>query len=507
MPFSVLSVTIILIFAVLMFIQIRNARERGLNKSLQSLVTVIISLTVAIIVSPSVSRFMVDRLYPTISSLDFYRSLNTSETMDAFLRAAASIVLSSVLYLILFGVVRMIIYFILIMVLPQRDAATPEYEGGHESWAQRNPGSLTVLCGALNAVIITMAITAPIMGTLRITNRALDLVSTISKDSVIDKEDEEILESFNDDIPGNLFYQLGGKYMYSATASADLYGKRVYLVNEVDTLEKTAAILLEILPALEDTSKFTDEEIKKIDEICKNVQKIKLTGGFLADIMSEWSAAWLNGRSYMGVSRPKMTNSVRPVFYELLVVCSETDVYSAKANTVTLLRVLAIIADSGMLEVSDGNMEALMNLLSEGRILDEIDEELAKNPNMYMVRKRLPTIVLGEISNEINNGKYNSEQYTVLLNQLANSVSEVQNTGGTMENKIEQLAGYAKEHMSDFGIEITDYIADIAAESLLAELAVMNGDVTAVDIEDFFSSFLSPSSSSYINSGSSRLGG
>ena len=93
MQFSVLSVTIILLFAVILFTQIRNSLERGFNRSVKSLVNVVISMIIAIILSPYVSRFTVDRLYPIISEMGFYRSMNTNDTMNVFLKAASSIVL------------------------------------------------------------------------------------------------------------------------------------------------------------------------------------------------------------------------------------------------------------------------------------------------------------------------------------------------------------------------------------------------------------------------------
>ena len=489
MAFSVLSVTVIFIFFIALIVRIHIARSQGLKKTMMAFANIAVSLVVSVLISPLVSRFTVDRLHPILSQTSIFKAFGGSEAMDVFMKAFISIVASTVVYLLLFFIIRIIIAVSVNMIIPPRDPSDPDYDGGNDTWLNRNAGIVTVILGALNAFIITMAVTAPVMGTLHISCKAIDLVASVTEDEVLEAEDEQILRELRNDIPGNLFYQLGGKMIYYSAASTDIYGDRVYLINELKTIEKTAVALKAVIPALENPNELKDEDIENINKVCKNVKKVRLASGILADVMSEWSTAWLNGRSYMGVKMPQMSRSLQNVFYEILVVCAGTDVHSAKENVATLLNVMVIISDSGMLKLTEDDFVSLMNLVSEGRVIDKIDAELAKNPNMYSVRRKLSSIVLSGISQQINVNKFGPEQYFTLLNQLAESVTRVREESITYEQQISDLAGYTQEHIGNYGIALTDYIADIAAETLLVELSALNGEITESDIADFFNSF------------------
>jgi hypothetical protein len=68
-------------------------------------------------------------------------------------------------------------------------------------------------------------------------------------------------------------------------------------------------------------------------------------------------------------------------------------------------------------------------------------------------------------------------------------VTKVREESITYEQQISDLAGYTQEHIGNYGIALTDYIADIAAKTLLVELEALKGEITESDIADFFNSF------------------
>ena len=104
MTFSVLSVTILLICAICVLSETLRAKRNGFIRSLISLVTIIVSTVTALVISPTLSYFIVQRNEKLLRNIDFYRSLNTSADAKVLVDALMGMLLSSVLFVLIFFV-------------------------------------------------------------------------------------------------------------------------------------------------------------------------------------------------------------------------------------------------------------------------------------------------------------------------------------------------------------------------------------------------------------------
>jgi len=490
--FSIVSVTMLLICAICVMSETLKAKTNGFIKTLVSLGTVVASAVVSVIISPTLSYFIVQKNEKLLNQIDFYRSMNNSADTKVLLDALMGMILSSVVFVLLFFVIKSIIATCVNFVVFDKKRVLPEYIGKKDGWIDRNRSALTIFMGVASGIIITMLVTSPIMGTLDVVDHTFKVISKVDKgmeEEVGEVEELALLKKYSNDIPGNIFYQFGGKLAYSMSTSSLAYGQKVYLVNEMKVLETILADITVIMPKLETPNELTKEDIALINEICRQVSKMKISHIYLNDILVVWSNSWLNDKAYMGVKMPDMGDSINSLFYEILNVCQKSNVSSARENTVTLLRIFAIVAESGMLSVSEADYSALFEIATRNEIVDKIDEELAKNPSMYYVRKKVSGVVLGILASNVHPEKFGNDKYVTLLQGLAESVIDVNLSDISFESKLAVLSGYTGEYMREYGIQLTKYVADIAAESLLAEMKLLGEEVSETDIEKFFKSF------------------
>ena len=78
MMFSVISVTILLICAVCVLYETMKAKKNGFIRSLIALVNIFVSAVTALIISPALSYFIVQKNEKLLRQIDLYSSLNTS---------------------------------------------------------------------------------------------------------------------------------------------------------------------------------------------------------------------------------------------------------------------------------------------------------------------------------------------------------------------------------------------------------------------------------------------
>ena len=116
MTFSAFSVAIILIFANAVTIGIYRGRQRGFFKSLIFLGSALFSVTVSIILSPAISNLISTAVFDNVlPGIKEYRSfVSAYSSLDDTLQAVATALISTLLFVLIFFIVRGIAYFLFI---------------------------------------------------------------------------------------------------------------------------------------------------------------------------------------------------------------------------------------------------------------------------------------------------------------------------------------------------------------------------------------------------------
>lgn len=265
MSISLFSVVILLIFTITAIVEIRQGQRRGFFLSLAFFGTLILSIMCAITLSTHLSQsFISGLLKPMLTAVLIYLTMLSSiasaggyaltsgfqaiaDTLQRYIQDAdptllsvqnaIASMLSSFLFVGIFLLLRAALNFVAARLIAKKlPTSSCEYPGRNDSLFRRHSKLLGGLMGALMAVIVSMAITAPIMGNLRVIAVANEYL--LSTDPVVfDRlgllfSDLAALHQYAWDLPGSLLYDLGGKYLYQAVAQCRLDGQLFFLADQ-----------------------------------------------------------------------------------------------------------------------------------------------------------------------------------------------------------------------------------------------------------------------------------
>lgn len=463
MTFTLFSVAILFLFATVAVIEIRRAVTHGFEKTLISLGSLIFSAIFSLIVSPLLADCVVGSIMDSfIRSIYGYRDLiNNYPSYDYLIRVAMSSILSTVIFVILFfivkGIVSLIVAKCIRKVIEENRVREDKVSS---SFVEKNEKILNVALGLVCAVFISMVITSPFMGAFNIVKKGINIAETVSptvwQDARIYEHEVDKLEGYSNDIVGNLLYECGGKYMFRAAARANAYGETVYLMSELDALEDVVDRFFDVYPFLQNQSTSTFEDSENLVLLKKDLNKLKMTRGVLADYISECSEAWLDGYLYFLIKKPMSKTPLQPLTDEMLRATCYTDRYNVMDNLGTIIDLYSVMIQYGTSGVSNNGSQDAMSLIQHTDVVNTIDQILKNNPSMQHIDSSVLSMsLMRKYFAELN---YNQDYYSFVEN-LNDSIITVQQRGyGSSEERSTVFASYLTRYLKDFDVQFTDDI-------------------------------------------------
>ncbi len=495
MSHMLFSACILSIFAITAAIRIYKGIRGGFMKMLIVLSLEILCVVTSMILSPIFGRW-------GSNLIDLYRFSSYLGTMNPqkaqIIRACIAMVLSILLFLVLYIITRLIAALFMHHLTRTRlkaSQATPKYTAEGQSWIARNDKVLGGITGLCCAIITTMVLTSPLMGVADIAGRACDMAETAKENLnlVITVEDElKDIKKYSQNIPGNIFYQFGGKHMIGTVAQGKIDKKAVYFFHEVEAIEETMENLFAVLPVLKNPAKVQPSDLEHLDALCNSIEDLQLCHLFLPNFISQGSNAWLQGKSYWGIRPPATNEMIKPLWSEVLRTCKNTTLSTAKEDLTTLLRVYQIFLQNEIFSWNMADQEATLAQLAKGDLISQLERQLSQNLQMKHIANDAPTIalhILAELIFKSETGTFSTESYTTLLNNLADAFINVKSKGYVTSQEAEAVyALHVHQYLKDYGLSVSSETAATMAQALLSALLYPPlGDV-AEQIDAYFRS-------------------
>ena len=499
MSFTLLSVFVLLLLATTVSIEIYRSLNRGFIKTAISFGSVILSLILSVILSPVVGKGIADLVYYNILShnYDYKSMINGFEFVDSLIQPVAGIVISVVFFLLIFFIARALlsvfVSWIYKIIIKKKGAELPESvnKAPDESWVGRNERKLSIAIGAISAFVISVAVMSPIMGILNVTQDVLDVAIKWNKPYFQEEEmagmvDE--VEKYTKDIPGNVLYYSGGELIFKGISRVNHNGKNMSFMKELETVEKAADNFLALYPVMMLGYEPTEQTSQQIDGLCDSIMDIRICTPALTFYGTVGADAWLSNYLVFGIQKPQLNSVVEDTFDELLRVCAASTDETIQANMVTMLKIYGIILDSNVQELSSTtDYKEMMSVLEEDGIVDRLLEELKKNPNMKSVESSAQSILVNLVAEEIVSLGIETENYGYLMDDIAEALTDIKEKGyRTREEQIFVMTSTVKDYIDDYGIEISDDIAEYTAELIWDNFENYSEVITEEDMRSFF---------------------
>ena len=329
------------------------------------------------------------------------------------------------------------------------------------------------------------------MGILDIADTAIftaeENIPNVWKSAGIKEEEMQQLKGYAKDIPGNVFYQFGGKIMFRTAASSYFSGGRVYLMRELDTLSDAVDNFAYVYTVIDDPKLSNSAYIEHIHSLSENIGDMNITHAILADFISEEFTLWKNG-TYDLIKKPDVPEELEYAFDCVVSACADSTPQNIKENTATFLRIYAIILESGIVKYEPTDLLGIISCISDSGLIQKINAELALNPHLSNIS--FTTVAMSLLTKQIEVSSADAAMHDDLMINMAEAISIVQNRGyGTTDEKISVLASYTKEYFSDFGIDLSDEMAKYNADVFLTHITSDSSEITPEDIEKLLDSF------------------
>ncbi|MBQ7380318.1 MAG: hypothetical protein IJW70_11655 [Clostridia bacterium] len=499
MTFSLFSVTIIVIFIVILSIEVYNGVQKGFRRAMVSLGSVLASVIASVMLSPLLSMLLTQIVFNLIvSKISVYRQLiDVFPSADELIRAVCSALVSTVLFVGVFLFLRGMIDLavaILCRVTQRSDAKDPGYRVEKNSYFDKNSKVLGGITGGICAIVVAMVITSPIMGSFDVANRIVESVEKVNSKAVIraiGEKNTQSIKTYSHDVSGNVLYQFGGKLMYQSAASTYMYGGKVSLLHEIETAEKTVEDGMALYKAMTDPHSNAKTRVALLDALCADVEQYRMCHGVAAEVMSKGASAWRNGEKFFGISKPSVNKLAAPAIDDVLDACAKTDIESVKPNIITMIKIAAVMIDCDFIFLDTDDYEEVMEILADGVFVDKVNALLKENPNMSDIS--VSSLAMTVVADHLLISEYDAEKYSVLVSGLADAVNTVHVKGyGSDDERAQALATHAVKQLEEYGMPISLDVAKMTAKQLLSELPLDQGSITEDHVREIFDRYANP---------------
>ena len=491
MTFTLLSVVVIFILTTIACLEIYRGIKRGFLLSLINLGNIAVSLLLSFAVTSLISSFLSSFLIGKLRTWVIYQSIvQELISMETLILAAVEMIVSAILFLIVFCILRMILFRIFYGIYQRRSAIDddPGYGREDHSCATSLTKKRGAVCGGIAAFLITMITISPIMGTLELATNIFSIIENASPQAIssIGKGNVSLVKEFSNDFAGNVFYRLGGRWIYSNAASAKMEEKRVYLLSEIEVVESVSGDILKIYEILQNPHNTTQEHLDALERLRKNLQKTEACEQLIGEAIGKCSAAWKAGYSYFGLRRPAMNAMVEPMFMDVLDVCAKTTSSSAKKNANTILEIYGILLESEFFGSDFTDYDQVLSLMARHETIERIDQAMAKNPNMDEINAS--SMMLKTFFSYIQSLQLTDQAYADFVQNIAAAINIVNESEGNPQDwKKRELAAYAASYFAEIGMNISEEVAEMFSSELLEEFS--NTDATAAKIKFIFEKY------------------
>ena len=391
---------------------------RGYQRSILALIITLVCAVLAFFIAPLISEAILNiKVNATVNgtavstlqeyaieylkSIEYIReAMESSETLAALIVALPAMVANILLFIVLFIVLKIVLGLILYLPIALTVFSKKRLE---------NKSKIKLLgagLGVLGSLVVLAVLLVPVFGAVNIAAKTVaessneteaestsmtreydvvlvndsDVVEVSAEDQIENamKQVKTYTDAFNNTWIIKLYRGIGVGALSEATfdklSTKEVNGEQVSLSDEI-------AIASEMVPygrqIMKDGFKINNDFIENIDQITKVAYKSKVISRVLSESASYAFTKWDNGQTFMGISKPEISES--PVLNTLLSKVIETmkvsDVDTIKEDVSAMISTLRVVVNAGLVNAVRGDNAADKII----KILADKDKKVVKN--------------------------------------------------------------------------------------------------------------------------------
>ncbi len=497
MNFSLLSTVIICLTAAMIYAEIKKGYKHGLSRSLIDLATLIFCAFFSSVISFLIAMPIGNLTVMILENAGVAELLeNELLILLPVIKLLINMLVSLLLYLPVFFILRLLVLWLIKVVyrLAARKKNTnsrgdAQYFSEDSPFHVKKDKPIGAAIGIVSGLLLSIVVFMPLTGLLKSADDALELITELTGDATVKEIDGiNLIEKYSDDVMVTSIYACGGETLYNLTARTSVKGHSTNLNKEISILREFN--LTKRMNDLEGTGVLSPNNMNVLENLLNDSKKSLSLKLLMAEFIKGASTKWLEREAYFGINRPAIGNYrvIDDFLDSVLYVCSTTTVETYEADLNTILNLVALINEYSALFTSS-DYQAFMTEFIEGNALLRIETELNKNPHMKNLTFELDSLFMNVLAEELISSSYADDARALLYKDIAAALSETQALSSSV--KITALSNSITESLENYGVYLPNQLASRVATLISNDIATAGNNITAEDIENYFSQFIS----------------
>jgi hypothetical protein len=492
MTYTLFSISMFLICALFVGIEINRSLRRGLANSLISFASLIASIIVGIFlsrfISSLISRWIIN-FTKQIYSINGY--LGGSMNMETISLMLLQAIIGSVIFVFTFLFTRLFIATIVSILCKsrienKRDARVRQ----DKTRESRKNRFFSVIAGGLSGIIFAAALTSPIIGAFGVMQSAVVVIDetelNIWSAFRLDEEQVKKATDYSRNFPSVVLSTVGGKMIYTASATATIDGRLVSIPMELRVIEREISNVNKIIELFTNEEQLTEDDVEVLESVCRMAEDSVIFKYFLAEYIQQGASTWLKNGKFMSVPYPNVTSRFRTLFDEILRICSGTSAHTVSEDVRTMVNIYAATLTCGR---DDGDV---IRAITETDIMGIINDELKANTRMNntLIRNELYRVIAYSMAVRLSRSGVdvnNLSSFYSFAKTVAETVNDaIADSKLTRNDRIEMVAEKLESTFDKLGMNFSSSSISLVSESLVDRFGRGADPATAEDIAVFF---------------------
>lgn len=473
----IVPAVLMIIIAVVVAVNIIMGVFGGLKKRLAALVAIIVSAIVAAIVttilcSPTspVMTMATEKINELLTQAELGITVgvepgSVGEAILFYVTMVAKPFVFTVIYALL-SLILGIVMSIVSKFIPlfNKLSAVANRLGG---------AGVGLVCGLL----VSLFLFVPFIGTIGVAADVIDSTGLLAEETDPEAPAEEV-PSVKEAYEG--FDYLGYGFLYDALASADYYGEKVYLREDVQIV---VALIDKLGNVGTDLGSIDEEKAAEINSALDELEGSAMLRGVLAGVLSEASQSWLDGEAFLGMEKIEAGELYQPLIDTALGILATTDKDTVVPDLRTVVDMFQVLVKHGVLSTEGEESGDILDKLSDGAIIGELLAVVGENERMHPLADEITRLGLRTLATTLGIPEGNDERYNALMGEIATILNET--ASFSEADKYGSVSSRLQTAFGNYGVEVGGEALQSVAEGLIVDFDG-ESDITADDVKEFF---------------------
>ena len=402
-------------------------------------------------------------------------------------RALVSILVSPILYLLIFLVLRFILTFAAWIV----GLCVPALR-------ERTHREISLPVAAGNGLLFAMITLVPLCGYLALGSHLLDATvesglvqSSMMQDVLPEGTTEADVVALSDALGGHpvvaVVHNTVGRPIFSAVTTAKLdtsvtHGKtvKINLERELSGFVVTIAHVMEVTETF-DKENYTLEDKQKLLDAADSIFASEWISMMAADTLTAMSDSWLKNEPFMGMERPDLDANLNPTVNRLLEVLGSETPETLGEDIHLILNVVGDLKVYKILD-TDADYMTLTQRMGQSGLLTHMLEELRASDRLYVLADELEALSVRLVSSMLGVDKLKEGEHAEMMESIAGTLTDALEMEEAERDAM--VLDAVQTNLKANGYDVPEDVALKLANQAMNEMGE-DGEITADELTDY----------------------